>query len=174
MTDLDIGPGTFSVMFEYHGWITVQHSAGDGDDTSALHDIVERLRRRLDDLASPYLADLRWMNGVPFLHLAGHPNHRSPDVDQFFALFAEVGEIATGSYGVLYARDDEDPGHENEFRVFRMARGEVSEYPDPLLSPCAPTIEDEQIGAAVRDATPSSPLSSLTAPDRDIDRVGDG
>lgn len=129
-------------MFEYHGWIALHASAGD-EEPSDLDGAVEPLRRRLDELDSPYLSDLRYMNGTLFLHLAGYPNHRGSEGDEILALFTEVGQIAPGSYGILYVGDDEDPGHENEFRVFRMARGQVSEHPDPFLSPCAPTIEDE-------------------------------
>lgn len=128
-------------VFEYHGWIAVHDSAGD-DDEAALHAIVERIRRRLDELDSPYLADLRWMNGVPYLHLAGHPNHRARHGDQIVALFAEIGRLAPGSYGLMYTSDGEDPRQHNEFRVFRMARGRVSEHADPFLSPRAPTLED--------------------------------
>jgi Immunity protein 7 len=129
-------------VFEYHGWIAVHPGAGDDEAPSDLDGIVERLRRRVDELDSPYLSDLRFMNGTPYLHLAGHPNHRGSEGEQILALFTEVGQIAPGSYGILYVADDEDPGHENEFRVFRMARGQVSEHPDPFLSPRAPTVED--------------------------------
>lgn len=129
-------------MFEYHGWIAIHKSAGDDEDEAALHDIVGRIRRRLEELNSPYLTDLRWMNGVPYLHLAGFPNHRAKHGDQIIALFTEVGRTAPGSYGLLYTLDNEDPRHNNEFRIFRMARGQVSEHPDTLLSPSAPTIED--------------------------------
>ncbi|KJY42612.1 hypothetical protein VR46_23380, partial [Streptomyces sp. NRRL S-444] len=88
----------------------------------------------------PYLLDLRWMNGEPFIHLGGHPNHRSSlDVVD---LFEHVAKVAPGSYGLLHIRDDEDPAHENEVRVLRLARGSVTEHTETLLSPCIPTLED--------------------------------
>lgn len=128
-------------MFEYHGWITIYESAGDDDgDPLAL---VERIRRRVDEVAGPYLLDLRFVNGVPSLHLAGFPNHRGLHGGDVEALFAAVGALAPGSYGLLYVRDDESADHANEFRVFRMARGRVTEHADPFLSPCVPTVEDE-------------------------------
>ncbi|WP_308407218.1 Imm7 family immunity protein [Streptomyces sp. RK76] len=46
------------------------------------------------------------------------------------------------SYGLLHIRDAEDPGHENEVRVLRRARGTVTRHTEALLSPCIPTLED--------------------------------
>jgi hypothetical protein len=37
--------------------------------------------------------------------------------------------------------DDEATGHDNEFRVWRLARGCLEELPDPFLSPYIPTVE---------------------------------
>ena len=95
-------------------------------------------------MASPYLLDLRYMNGEPFIHLGGFSNHRmTPDVVE---LFEHVGVIAPGSYGLLHVRDDEDPGHENEVRVLRLVRGMVTQHTEALLSPCTPTLEDPFTG----------------------------
>ncbi|MGW6008180.1 Imm7 family immunity protein [Streptomyces sp. NPDC055210] len=127
-------------MFEYHGWITVRASAADGDDEPRLRQIVEGLRLRIVQVNSPYLLDLRWMNGEPFIHLGGYSNHRSaPDVVE---LFEHVAAVAPGSYGLLHVRDDEEPDHENEVRVLRLARGSVTRHTEALLSPCVPVIED--------------------------------
>ncbi|MFF7751607.1 Imm7 family immunity protein [Streptomyces sp. NPDC007971] len=127
-------------MFEYHGSITVRESAGDEDEGSRLRRIVDELRAHICRMNSPYLLDLRWMNGEPFIHLGGHSNHRSaPDV---LELFRHVAAIAPGSYGLLHVRDDEDPGHENEIQVLRLARGTLTEHTEPLLSPCVPALED--------------------------------
>ncbi|MET9602490.1 Imm7 family immunity protein [Streptomyces sp. NPDC006459] len=127
-------------MLEYHGWITVRETAVDDDDDVRLRQVVDELRLRIAQMASPYLLDPRWMNGEPFIHLGGHPNHRSSlDVVD---LFEHVAKVAPGSYGLLHIRDDEDPAHENEVRVLRLARGSVTEHTETLLSPCIPTLED--------------------------------
>ncbi|MFI8457107.1 Imm7 family immunity protein [Kitasatospora sp. NPDC085464] len=131
-------------MFEYHGWINVLETAEAEDDDiglveARLREIAEGIRRRIDEIAAPYLLDLRWMNGSLFLHLAGQPNHRDPEIVDFFR---EVGERAPGSYGLLHVRDDEDHPHENDVRVLRMVRGRVTEHTEPLLSPCIPVLED--------------------------------
>ncbi len=87
--------------------------------------------------------DLRYTNGTPFLHVAGLANHRGEWGTGIIELFGRVGEIAPGSFGLLYVWDDEDPDHQNEFRIFRLVRGVVTEHADALLSPLIPTVEDE-------------------------------
>ncbi|WBP92126.1 Imm7 family immunity protein [Kitasatospora cathayae] len=131
-------------MFEYHGWINVLETAGadDGDiagEDARLRMVAEGIQRRIDEIASPYLLDLRWMNGAVFVHFGGQPNHRAREILDFFR---EVGVRAPGSYGLLHVRDDEDSVHGNEVRVLRMVRGEVDEHAEPLLSPCIPVLED--------------------------------
>ncbi|MFD5434887.1 Imm7 family immunity protein [Kitasatospora sp. NPDC127067] len=130
-------------MFGYHGRIEVAHSAAatddDEDGEERLREITEGLARRIREIAGPYLLDPRWMNGEPFVHLAGFADHRDERIPSFFR---EVGTRAPGSYGLLHVRDDEDPGHENEVRVARTVRGRTTEGPEPLLSPCVPVLED--------------------------------
>lgn len=86
-------------MFEYHGWISVQESA-DADD-SARGDV--RLRRiagavaaRIEEIGSPGLLDLRWMNGELFVHLGGSRNHRDPEVVEFLARSDGWHPVRTG------------------------------------------------------------------------------
>ena len=111
---------------------------------SRLRQIVDELRLRIAQMDSPYLLDLRWMNGEPFIHLGGYSNHRSsPDVAE---LFEQVAVVAPGSYGLLHVRDDEEPDRENEVRVLRLVRGVVTQHTEALLSPCIPTVEDPVIG----------------------------
>ncbi|MEU1202683.1 Imm7 family immunity protein [Streptomyces sp. NPDC005813] len=127
-------------MFEYHGWITLRETPANVDDEPWLRQIVDGLRLFIDQMDSPYLLDLRWMNGEPFIHLGGSSNHRSsPDVVE---LFEHVAAVAPGSYGLLHVRDDEEPGHENNVRVLRLVRGMVTQHTEALLSPHIPTVED--------------------------------
>ncbi|MCM2391052.1 Imm7 family immunity protein [Streptomyces albipurpureus] len=134
-------------MFEYHGWVTVRESSLDDDSESASREIAAELRRRIEQMESrtTALLDLRWMNGELFLHLAGHTNHRASSTAAL-DLFAEVGALAPGSYGLLHIRDDEDPAHENAVRVLSLVRGRVSESTERLLSPCIPTLESPHQG----------------------------
>lgn len=127
-------------MFEYHGWISVRASADDDDHGGArLREIVHGIEDRIREISSPYLLDLRWMNGEACVHFGGLANHRDAEILEFFS---EVGQRAPGSYGVMHVRDDEDLGRENEVRVIRMVRGQVTEGLEALLSPCIPVLED--------------------------------
>ncbi|MET7497098.1 Imm7 family immunity protein [Streptomyces sp900116325] len=129
-------------MFEYHGWVKVLESASASDDdydNGRLHGIVEGIERRIREINSPYLLDLRWMNGEVFVHFGGFPNRRDAEIVEFFG---EVGERAPGSYGLLHVRDDEDPGRENEVLVIGMVRGQLTDQSESLLSPCIPVLED--------------------------------
>lgn len=56
-------------------------------------------------------------------------------------LFAKVGRLAPGAYGLLYVHDDEHPEHMLSLRVSRLARGTVTEH---LLSLVIPTLEDAE------------------------------
>ncbi|MCO5996263.1 Imm7 family immunity protein [Actinoallomurus rhizosphaericola] len=130
-------------MFEYHGWITIQSSAGDEDlaDLEAAHARVEKQLELLRGGTS--LVDLRWVNGMSQLHISGLLNRRAGEGQSVIDAFNRVGEVAPGSYGLLYILDDEDPaGNGNEFQVLVMRRGQVSQQSDPFLSPCVPVIED--------------------------------
>lgn len=129
-------------MFEYHGWLNLQRSAGeDGDDfkPSTELPLVRELTGGLS--VGPGLVDIRVVNGELHFSTSGFTNHRWQQViDTFHAL----GKALPGSYGLLYVRDDEDPaGRTNEFQIFVMRRGEVTLQSDTFLSPCIPTIEDE-------------------------------
>ncbi len=57
-------------------------------------------------------------------------------------LFASFARVAPESYGLPGTRDDEDPAHEQAFRVFVLARGTLAERADPFLSPFVPSVED--------------------------------
>jgi hypothetical protein len=84
-------------MFEYHGWVTLRETAGLDDDAELLHRLVEQVRLLLRELGEYHLLDLRWMNGVPFLHLAGFPNHRATWGKKVLDLLENVGRLAPGS-----------------------------------------------------------------------------
>jgi hypothetical protein len=126
-------------VFEYHGWVTIQ---ANDDETSLLERLVERVHRAVRDFGEIDLVDLRWVNGVPVLHLGGLDKHGATMAPDLLDLYTRIGELAPGSYGLLHVWDDQDLQHDNEFRVHRMARGQVTEMADTLLSPVAPTIVD--------------------------------
>jgi hypothetical protein len=131
-------------MFEYHGWIRLRSTAEAVDDEPPLR--LDEIQDLVNELAGHGLIDLRPINGEYHVHLGGLPNHRGTQGSEVIDLFAKVGHLAPGSYGLLYVHDDEDPEHDLNFRVFRLVRGSVTEHADHLLSPVIPTLEDEYIG----------------------------
>ncbi|WP_280316866.1 Imm7 family immunity protein [Nocardia wallacei] len=132
-------------MFEYHGWITIQGSAGD-ESSAASEATVRAVEVELAELrVLPGLVDVRTVNGSAQLHLAGLSNHRGGQGELVLQTFRRISEVAPGSYGLLFVRDDEDAvGRDNEFQVLAMRRGSVTETRDQHLSPCIPVIEDEE------------------------------
>jgi hypothetical protein len=130
-------------MFEYHAWLTIHSSAGD-EEEEELRAAVSATERQLQPLRGGTTdISLRWVNGMAQLHMSGFLNHRSGEGQQVIETFERIGKAAPGSYGVLFARDDEDPnGRQNEFQIFVMRRGSTQAAPDSLLSPYIPVVED--------------------------------
>ena len=128
-------------MFEYHGWVTIQATASGDDDAALLERLVDRVHRAIRDAADFDLVDLRWSAGMPMLHFGGFDKHGAQAAD-LLTLFTRAGELAPGSYGLMHTWDDQDTENDNNFRVYRMARGQVTEREDAHLTPVAPTILD--------------------------------
>ena len=82
-------------------------------------------------------------NGEYFMQFSSFSNRINPETSEIFEVFKLIGEIAEGSYGIIYLYNDEDTdGKENYFQVFSLARGMIKENLDEFLSPIIPTIED--------------------------------
>src|SRR5262249_28929453 len=82
------------------------------------------------------------MNGQAHLWTAGCKNHATTIGQELLGLFHFIARVAPGSYGLLYTLDDEQPAHNNAFRVYVLARGALTEQADPFLSPFVPVVED--------------------------------
>jgi hypothetical protein len=131
-------------MVEYHGWITLCDSTVESDE-SHLARIAEFVQKEIEQRNTQHrLLGMKVVNANYFLYFAGCPNHRSLEVDDTFELIRQIAGMAPGSYGLLYVWDDEDSKNENAFRVWKLAKGILSEETDPFLSPCLPTIEDSE------------------------------
>lgn len=134
-------------MFEFHGWAVLRASTSDDDEQPDL-DLLKQFRAEVARLASAsdarppcsdfvHTSDVVW-NGMTSFTVSGLLNHRREYVLQLFRWLAERGP---GSYGLLYIWDDESE-HPDVFRVWRLARGTLTEEADPFLSPPIPTLED--------------------------------
>lgn len=126
-------------MYEYHGWATLQSSAGDIDSnrTENLLQSVNDVVTKLSDVNNVF--DVSYHNGKCLLRIAGFSNHKQVLVEE---VWRDVALLAPRSYGLLYIRDDEDPAFANRFLVLTLKRGVVKRENDPFLSPCVPVIED--------------------------------
>jgi len=118
-------------VFEYHGWATLREAeeidcpindparAGDCLRTTTLNSIGSLLES--DGLRNVWQrAELSSANGAWHLHLSGYRNHRQALV---LETWGRIGELAPGSYGLLYVQDDEDPERNNEWVAGGPLRG---------------------------------------------------
>ena len=129
-------------MFEFHGWITLW--AGDPDETSwvdvqaAIEAIRARAREAVEQIGCWFeVRDRGPGHGVLVAHgLRNHPQ------DEPLAVFRWVAERYPMSYGLLYVHNEWDQPRRNEFVVYRLAHGVIAEFPDALLSPYIPTVDD--------------------------------
>ncbi len=137
-------------MFEFHGWAVIR-SRFDIDDPRQKGDqaaIEEELAEQLRLFERPdHFWPHRTLNGLVSVTCSGLRNHRQEWVIDFFRWLASHAE---GSYGLLYVLDGEDwqrgGDYQNAFRVWRLAKGELTELDDPFLSPYIPTVEDPYRG----------------------------
>ena len=136
-------------MFEFHGWVVIE--VDDLDDAGSA--IVEARKDQAEAALHSALADAtdhfcvfeiqHTCNALRYLNVHGLRNHRYQSV---IDLFEWIADHLPACYGLLYVRDDEDMTRTGEdfsncFRVWRLARGQLTEHPDSFLSPCIPMIE---------------------------------
>ena len=120
-------------MVEYHAWATV---LPEGDSLRISQSLLEELRRRVEEISlGSGFGQIRASNGDQHLFLTGQPKHRSAEIEDLFELWQFLAREAPDSHGLLYLWDDEDPEHDNEFRVWVLQRGKITERTDPFLSP---------------------------------------
>jgi hypothetical protein len=128
-------------MYEFHGWVNiVAAEPGEGswqEDQAAIAALMERLREAREQVGG-WFEVRETSNGQIVVVAHGLRNHRRGGA---LELFRWIGERYPWSYGLLFVLDDEDPARGNEFVVYRLARGVLTEHADALLSPAAPTIE---------------------------------
>ena len=131
-------------MFEFHGWITIRVKENDCESTDATRSredqAIEQVQAAISQASDDFsFFDVRRTSNCMIVLMAhGLRNHRYQPVIE---LFEQIGRILPDSYGLLYVHDDEQKGRDNEFRVWRLALGLVTEHDDPFLSPYFPTVE---------------------------------
>jgi hypothetical protein len=124
-------------LFEFHGWaVLVRGEAGTGYE-SLLAEVKAKSEEICEYPEHFQIADAG--NEMKVLIAHGLRNHFRY---QIIELFECIAGLSSESYGLLYVHDDENSNYDNEFRVWRLARGRLEERSDPFLSPYVPTIEE--------------------------------
>ena len=129
-------------MVELHGWITLRETGKASiDEEENICVLIEKVRTEIDKL-SWFKPDVNAQNGEWFIEFTIFCNRINPQVMEAFHIFEKIGQIAKGSYGLIYLYNDEDTnGKSNAFQVFSMSRGKVYEREDTFLSPIIPILE---------------------------------
>ena len=157
-------------MYEFHGWINIE--AGELDEVSwqetqaAIAALTERLQEAQEEIRG-WFEVRETDNGQIVVVAHGLRNHRQDGPRE---LFRWIGERYPWSYGLLYVWDDEDPERHNDFFVYRLARGVLTEHADPFLSPAVPTVEPpwEEV-----DALPRHKAATLAVNRKFYDTLGE-
>ncbi|RYD85088.1 MAG: hypothetical protein EOP84_03590 [Verrucomicrobiaceae bacterium] len=123
-------------MFEFHGW------AAFGSGENNREDPVQLVNAMLDDVRDEFssIFEIRKTSNDLLVVVAhGLRNHRyEPVIELFHRIAASIPE----AYGLLHVHDDEAAGGEQQFQVYRIARGRMEVFNDILLSPRIPTLEE--------------------------------
>lgn len=128
-------------MVEMHCWITIRSNYYIEEDEEDLDNKIRQINYKISLLSLEELC-IKVENGEHYIEYSLFSNHRAQDAKELLELFYYIGEVAIGSYGLLYLYDDEDPTKDNSFKVYRLCKGKVIEFDDQLLSPFRPTIEE--------------------------------
>ena len=129
-------------MVELHGWMSVSATYGNEDmlSDSRLNEIMDQVDSILK--GSSFDIKLKYMNGIPYINTSFSSNHRTGEADDIISVYKQIAEAATGSYGVIYLRDDEDKKHHNDMMRYVFKRGGMTVVIDGDFSPCIPQLED--------------------------------
>ena len=130
-------------MIELHGWVTIRETykviaEEDNEDV-----IIDKIKSEINNLEW-FKPRLKALNGEWFIEFTLFANRHNAQTEEVFKFYTRIGELAEGSYGLIYLYDDETEGRENQFQVFVLSRGSVKEFSDFYLSPIVPTIEDAE------------------------------
>ncbi|WP_179022266.1 Imm7 family immunity protein [Winogradskyella forsetii] len=131
-------------MIEFNGWAIIRESFREENDNDVLlNSIVKQIEQKIStelDYGNE-IYSLKYLNGTYHLSIMVNHNRRTEHVIDFFKWIAEISK---GSYGILYVQDDEDieRGNENEFKVWCMKKGKVTELKDIYFSPLNPEVEE--------------------------------
>lgn len=131
-------------MYQYHGWAVVLESTGDETSNEKEINIFESIKKFVEDLQPNVdVLEMRAINGQYHLWMTGLWNREPSSRFNPVEIMKNIGNLAPGSYGMLYVFNDEHPKFFNEFKVYVLSRGTIEEKDDPFLSPLIPVVADD-------------------------------
>ncbi|MBD5452840.1 MAG: hypothetical protein HDR30_00740 [Lachnospiraceae bacterium] len=128
-------------MIELHGWVTIRETYKVTFEEDNDNIFIEKIKQEIENL-SWFKPQIKALNGEWFLEFTLFANRKNPETEEVFQLYNRIGELAEGSYGLIYLYDDEAKGKGNQFQVFSLSKGSIKEFSDSYLSPVIPTIEE--------------------------------
>ena len=134
-------------MYEFHAWVGLSDSTFESDYDQidvVVAQLSELIGKRVDPGWSAVSFAVRNFNGQYFFVANGSVNRRRDEAALLEELLALIVTSLPGSWGLVYDRDDAMPvpPGPNAYRARVIARGAISEQPDPFLTPINPIIED--------------------------------
>ncbi len=94
-------------MCQYTGWVVLCDSTYE-PESDRLAEAVRRVREFIDGITWVNgFIDLRYMNGEPFVTVAGNTNRPGSAADDLHRLWELICRVGPGPYGLVYEWDDE-------------------------------------------------------------------
>ena len=128
-------------VIELHGWVTIRETYKVTFEEDKENTFIDNIKKEIENL-SYFKPQIKALNGEWFLEFTLFANRKNPETEEVFQLYNRIGELAEGSYGLIYLYDDEVKGKGNQFQVFSLSKGSIKEFSDSYLSPVIPTIEE--------------------------------
>ncbi len=126
-------------MFQIHGWIEILRTTTGEEDLKSLERVAQWLNHEIAASGLAHGLDVEAKGGAFLLRACFVQNRDRSDSSRTEQILTQLGEMAPGSYGLFFVRDDD---HGGSFRVLAMRRGRVTDQLDEYLSPIVPAIED--------------------------------
>ncbi|MGG1516177.1 Imm7 family immunity protein [Paenibacillus oryzisoli] len=130
-------------MYEFHGWIVLRYHTHDTNELLE-DEAYNNFLNYLEEVDGEKISSVRRRNGLHSWTISGLHNHYSKYV---LDIYKWVSKNLPGSYGLLFVQNDEDfngaDDNSNNFVVWKLARGKLTQEKDNYLSPYIPVVEDE-------------------------------
>ena len=124
-------------MIYYFGWIDIRFDTESQNNSSGRPGGIHEIKTVIAEYERYIqLCLLKSFNGMDTLTISAFHNHDNSYSDEILALYQKIGELSPESYGLLFVRFPEDVNRNNEFFVYRLAKGSLTKHKDNLLSPC--------------------------------------